>query len=258
MPSERFIGLVRVSTEDQKESELGLLAGRADLAQYCHAVQGELIQVLQEVETGTRDEVALRPVLLQALALCKRHRATLLVPKVDRLTRSTCAHTDLKRSGVPFRACDNPHANEFTLDILVAVAAQEARAISDRTRKALLAYRVNGRISKHRMGILNERYPDGIPQPELDRYAGKLGFALTGRTLSPKERAKGNAASAASRTRAAIEVYADLLPMVREWQQEGRTLSQIADLLNSQGHTTRTGVAWGPVQVHRMLKRSPA
>ena len=130
----RFVGLVRVSTTGQEESGLGLEAGRADLDQYVRSVNGELIHVFTEVESGAHDEIVNRPTLLNALRLCKRRKACLLVPKVDRLVRSTSVHTDIRHMKVPFQAVNNPVANEFTLDILVAVAAQEARAISDRTK----------------------------------------------------------------------------------------------------------------------------
>ena len=228
---ELFVGLVRVSTEGQGRSGLGLEAGLADLIRYTEGQGGELIEVFTEVESGTHDDLVDRPTLLKALALCKRRKATLLVPKVDRLTRSTNAHADIKRSGVKFRACDNPTANEFTLDILVAVAANEARAISIRTKAALAAYKTRG-------GVLGAR-PGQSPLTDADRRKGSL---------------KANKNSVAS----AIDVYADLLPIMKSARSEGLTLKAIADRLNSQGHTTRSGTAWKPTQVMRALDRVKA
>lgn len=226
---ERYVGLVRVSTDRQGESGLGLEAGVNDLRTYVAANGAELIEILSEVESGTHDDLIDRPTLLKALTLCKRHKACLLIPKVDRLVRSTIVHSDIKRSKVPFRAVDNPHANEFTLDILVAVAAQEARAISDRTKKALAAYKARG---------------------------GLLGANLVGCHLTPEARAKGRAKGGKKQAKEALEVYEDLIPDMKAWRAEGLTLRAIADRLNQQGHSTRTGSAWSGVQVLRTLERA--
>ncbi len=224
----KFIGLVRVSSEKQGESRLGLEAGLHDLETYCKSKDATLIQVLEEVESGCHDAIIDRPTLLKALTLCKRHKATLLIPKIDRLVRSTQVHTDIKRSKVPFRAVDNPEANELTLDILVAVAAQEGRAISDRTKKALAAYKARG---------------------------GLLGSDLVGCHLTEQDRAKGRVKGNAKQAREAVEVYEDLLTEMKTMRDAGATLQQIANHLNEQGHTTRTGAAWSPVQVKRTLDR---
>ena len=89
--------------------------------------------------------------------------------------RSTVIGSYLKTSGVKFVACDNPYANELTIDILVAVAADEARRISTRTREALAAaYKAHGRVSK-RVKLL---YPDGVPADVALATAGKLGAGL--------------------------------------------------------------------------------
>jgi DNA invertase Pin-like site-specific DNA recombinase len=238
---ERFVGLVRVSTEQQGESGLGLEAGLADLLTYADSVGGGIIEVFTEVESGTHDEIIDRPTLLKALALAKRRKATLLIPKVDRLVRSTSVHTDIKRSGVPFRAVDNPHANEFTLDILVAVAAQEARAIS------------TARVSKR----IRLMYPDGVPQAVVKATAGKLGASLPQcRNLTAEARAKGRAKGRAKLIREAREVYADLVPGIEAAKAEGLSLRAVADRLNEQGHTTRTGKPWSAVQVMRVLNRA--
>lgn len=226
---DRYIGLVRVSTKQQGESGLGLEAGRHDLATYVAQQGAELITTLEEVESGTHDDIIDRPTLLKALTLCKRHKACLLVPKVDRLVRSTCVHADVKRSGVPFRAVDNPTANEFTLDILVAVAAQEGRAASDRTKKALAAYKARG---------------------------GKLGSHLVGCHLTPEDRARGSAKANARRVREAFEVYDDLIPEMLAWRSQSATLQLIADRLNLRGDRTRSGTEWSKVQVKRVLDRA--
>ncbi len=130
---------------------------------------------------------------------------------------------------MPFRAVDNPEANEFTLDILVAVAAQEARQISERTRKALAAYKARG---------------------------GKLGAHLVGCHLTPEGRARGRARGNQRQAREAAAVYEDLLPDMWRWRADGLSLRAIAGRLTGAGHATRTGALWGPVQVKRALDRA--
>lgn len=252
---ERFVGLVRVSTERQGDSRLGLEAGHADLARYVESTGGTLLTVLEEVESGTHDEIVDRPTLLKALTLCKRHKAFLLVPRVDRMVRSTCVHTDIKRSGVPVRFADNPNATEVIIDIQVAIAADAGRKISETTTKALRAYRDGKRVSKRLKDVLTERYGDKIPQEAIDAVAGKLGSHLVGCHLSPEGRAKGRAKGNLKQVREAREVYADLVDDMRRWRTEGLSLRAVADRLNREGQVTRTGVAWSHVQVRNTLKR---
>jgi DNA invertase Pin-like site-specific DNA recombinase len=235
----------------QGESRLGLEAGLADLHGYVALRGGTLVTVLEEVESGTHDDLVDRPTLVKALTLCKRHRAFLLVPKVDRLVRSTIAHAEIKRSGVPFRAVDNEAANEFTIDVMVAVAAQEARAIADRVRKSLAAYKAGRRVSKR----VRAMYPEGVPTAIVEATAGKLGSHLVGCHLTHEGRGRGRAKGNARQAREATEVYADLLDEVRKLREGGASLGAIAEKLNSNGHTTRTGAAWGKVQVKRLLDR---
>jgi DNA invertase Pin-like site-specific DNA recombinase len=251
MDGERFVGLVRVSTAMQGESRLGLEAGLADLHGYVALRGGTLITVLEEVQSGTHDDLVDRPTLVKALTLCKRHRAFLLVPKVDRLVRSTIAHSEIKRSGVPFRAVDNEAANEFTIDVMVAVAAQEARAIADRVRKSLAAYKAGKRVSKR----IRALYPEGVPADVVEATAGKLGSHLVGCLLTEEGRDKGRVKGNAKQAREAVDVYADLVDDVRRLRTEGASLGTIAERMNADGHTTRTGAAWSRVQVKRLLDR---
>jgi DNA invertase Pin-like site-specific DNA recombinase len=180
-----------------------------------------------EVESG---KLADRPELAKALAHARRSKATLVVAKLDRLARNVAFLSALMDSKVPFVACDNPHANRLTLHILAAVAEAEAKAISDRTKAALAAYKARG---------------------------GKLGGELPQcRNLTPEAVAKGRQRSAVARAKAAAEAYADLAPTVAELRARGMPLHAIARELNAQGHTTRRGKPWNPVQVSRVLERA--
>jgi DNA invertase Pin-like site-specific DNA recombinase len=168
--------------------------------------------------------------LLKALADCKRSRAKLVIAKFDRLSRNVAFLANLLESGVDFVACDNPHANRLTVHILAAVAENEAKMISERTKSALAAYKARG-------GVLGAARPDG-------------------RHLSPEASARGRQlASETIRVRAS-EAYADLSHVVRQHRENGMTLQAIADQLNEDGHVTRQGKPWNKVQVMRVLDRS--
>ena len=280
---EKFVALVRVSTAKQEKSGLGLLAGHDDINGYIKSSGAELVHVFEEVESGAHDDMIDRPTLLKALALCRRSRAVLLVPKVDRLVRSTSVHTDIKRSGVSFRAVDNPQANELTLDILVAVAANEARQVSDRTRKGLKAYKDSKKVSDVQMvkliivhGVdvpreaiaeatdkegrarLVARFGHVVPPEAAAAVAGKLGAHLVGSGLTPAGRAKGRARANARSRRAALDMYADLLAEMKSWRAAGVTLKGIAAKLNDRGDLRADGVRWSAVQVMRTLDRAKA
>ena len=139
-----FVAYYRVSTDKQAASGLGLAAQRVAVRAWLQshgAGQGQLAAEYEEAESGRRSA---RPQLLRALAACRRHRAVLVVAKLDRLTRDPRFLGTLRDARVPFVAADNPHATELTVDILAAVAADEARRTAERTRAALAVKKRQG------------------------------------------------------------------------------------------------------------------
>ena len=246
----KVVAYFRVSTAKQGASGLGLDAQRAAVAAWCAAGGAAVLAGYTEVESGKRSD---RPELTKALAHAKRSRATLVIAKLDRLSRNVHFLSGLMESGVDFIACDNPHANKLTIHIIAAVAEDEAKRISERTKAALAAYKSNKYLSKR----IRDMYPNGVPLEVVAARAGKLGAALPdGRRLSPEDAAKGPRAAAARRTARARDAYADLAPLVAGWRAEGLSLRSIAARLDAAGHTTRSGKAWNPVQVSRVLKYS--
>jgi DNA invertase Pin-like site-specific DNA recombinase len=94
-----------------------------------------------EVESGKFDD---RPELAKALAACKKHKARLVIAKLDRLARSVHTISGLMKSKVDFVCCDMPDANRLTIHILAAVAEHEREMIAERTRAGLAAARARG------------------------------------------------------------------------------------------------------------------
>jgi DNA invertase Pin-like site-specific DNA recombinase len=137
----RFISYLRVSTDKQGKSGLGLEAQREAIARYLNGGDWKLIGEYVEVESGKRSD---RPKLAKALAHAKQTGATLVIAKLDRLARNVAFVSNLMESRAEFVAVDNPHANRLTIHILAAVAEDEARRTSERTKAALAAAKSRG------------------------------------------------------------------------------------------------------------------
>jgi DNA invertase Pin-like site-specific DNA recombinase len=197
-----LIGLVRVSTEKQADSGLGLDAQLIAIEAHRARIAGESLETYKEVESGTHNDIQSRPRLRAAVEHAVEVDGTPVIGKLDRLVRSTSVMQYLKDSRVRFVACDNPHANELTIDILAAVAANEARMISQRTKDALKAYRQQRHVSKR----IRQQFADGVPPEVAEATAGKLGAALPQcRDLTSEARARGLARSAESRRARALK-----------------------------------------------------
>src|SRR5690606_23983276 len=132
----KAVAYYRVSTAAQGRSGLGLEAQRKAVSDLCRSRGWELIAEYTEIESGRRND---RPELSEALRRARLTGATLVVAKLDRLSRSVAFLSALQESGASFVAADMPEANELTVHILAAVAQAERKAISKRTREALEA-----------------------------------------------------------------------------------------------------------------------
>lgn len=225
----KFVAYYRVSTARQGKSGLGLDAQQASVESYVAREGGELVAPpFVEVESGRCTD---RPELAKAIAHARKHKAVLLVAKLDRLARNVAFLSALMEARVDFRAVDNPHATKLTIHILAAVAEEEARAISARTKAALSAAKARGALL-------------GSARPE--HWAGKEEARRAGQKKASKTAAK---AKIARRVVAADEV----LPRLKELREQGHSLRAIAQILNGEGSVSLHGLPWSAMAVSRLL-----
>jgi DNA invertase Pin-like site-specific DNA recombinase len=230
-PKRKMVAYYRVSTIRQGQSGLGLEAQERAVSAHVVSQDCVLLTSYTEIETGKKDTLDNRPELRKAIAHAKRSKAILVVAKMDRLSRSVAVTSALHNSGLEFIACDNPFANRMTIQILAAVAENEARAISTRTKDALASYKLRG-------GVL------GSARPECRR------------NLTCDARAKGIALAATANRSNKLAAYEDIRPTMVDMRRDGRTLAGIAEKLNAEGHTTRNDKRWTATQVKRVLESS--
>jgi len=214
-----YIAYYRVSTDRQGRSGLGIEAQREAVKRFVGA-SDRLLSTYTEVESGKTED---RPQLIAAMAACRKAGAVLLIAKLDRLSRDVAFIAGLMKSDVRFIACDMPDADAFRLHIEAAIAEEERRRISGRTKAALNAAKARG---------------------------VKLG-GFRGHIPTRDERERGRA----RQREQAQQRAASILPLVAELRGAGITsLAAIARALTERGVSTPKGAArWQPVQVRRLL-----
>jgi len=222
MASGAFVSYLRVSTGVQARSGLGVEAQRQAVSDFLNGGQWELLKEFVEVESGKRDD---RPEMAAALAMCRLRGATLLIAKLDRLSRDAHFLLSLQKAGVRFVACDMPHADNFTVGILAMVAQKEREMIARRTRDALAAAR--------RRGV------------SLGGDRGNL----------PAVCREGAKASATVRSAEARQRASDLAPMLKAMQAQGCSLNEMAKRLKTEGVKTARGKEWQATQVARVIQK---
>ncbi len=222
-----FVSYLRVSTDRQGRSGLGLEAQRAAVDAYLNGGSWRLLEEYLEVESGKKND---RPQLAKALHHAKVTGATLVIAKLDRLSRDAHFLLGLDKAGVDFVAADMPHANRLTVGIMALVAEQEREAISKRTKEALAAAK--------RLGV------------KLGNPNGAAALRRAG---------KGNAAAVARVQKAAHQRAEDLQPVIQELKEHGITgLRAIGRALNERGVVTPRRGKWHPTGVARVIERMNA
>jgi DNA invertase Pin-like site-specific DNA recombinase len=218
MAQGKFIAYYRVSTQAQGRSRLGLEAQQAAVRAYLNGGAWRLLGEYTEIESGANNA---RPELAKALMACKLKGASLVIAKLDRLSRDACFLLGLERAGVDFVAADMPGANRLTVGIMAMVADEERRMIAARTKAALAAAKARGvTLGGWRGG------------PKVDSGLG---------AAANKEKAAAFAAT--------------LAPAMNEMQGRGLSLRQMAAELTTQGIETARGGAWTAAMVRLVLIR---
>ena len=221
MAKGNFVAYYRVSTAKQGESGLGLEAQQKAVRDYLDGGRWTIVAEFTEIESGSRSD---RPELAKAFAACRARKATLVISKLDRLSRDAHFLLGLQKAGVRFVAVDMPEANEMVVGIMAVIAEGERRMISARTKAALQAAKARGKV-----------------------LGGFRGYVPT---------REDNLASAAVLKATAQAFAADLAPIIAELRAQGVTsLNAIAKALTEQGVPTARGSStWTAAGVSRVLK----
>ena len=221
---QRFIAYERVSTARQGTSGLGLEAQRNAIDGFATGRGAEVLARFTEVESGKNPN---RPELTKAIQLARLTGATLVIAKLDRLSRNAAFLLTLRDSGVHFLAVDMPEANDLTVSIMALVAQAEREAISRRTKEALAVAKARG---------VKLGNPNGAAAL---RCAGKGAVALRAAVVANAE-----------------QHAMDLTQVVADIRVAGATsLRAIASELNARGMMTRRGGQWQVSNVTNLMAR---
>ena len=215
---QQFVLYRRVSTKEQGKSGLGLSAQQRDLDLFLSTYAETPFEILEEFEDVLSGADNNRPAQTAAIDLCRKTGATLLVSKLDRLSRKVSfIATLMEDPKLTFRVASIPMASKIELHLYAMLAEQERDFISLRTKAALAEAKAKGT---------------------------KLG-GLRDKTM------KRNAAVQANAKARADKVAGVVQPL----RQQGATLREIAEALNKSGVVTARGGKWQPSQVKRVLER---
>jgi DNA invertase Pin-like site-specific DNA recombinase len=216
----KFVAYYRVSTHKQGKSGLGLESQQSAVQQYVKHNRGKIIDTHTEVESGKKDN---RPELDKAIRRCLLTGATLIIAKLDRLSRDIAFIANLQKSKIEFVCCDMPEANTLTIGMMAVLAQYERELISERTKAGLAAAKARGTKL-------------GNPHLQLVRNNDTT-----------------NATKAA--VVKAEERNAQVRELIAEFEAEaGRELSlrEIATQLNDAGYTTARGRQFSATQISRI------
>jgi len=209
--AERFIAYIRVSTGKQARSGLGMDAQEAAIKRFIEQRPGSrLIKTFRENRSGADDG---RPELQAALGLCRRIGATLLVAKLDRISRRQGFLIDLRDSGQPFKLADMPDLDEKMLPFFMMIAEYERQLIRDRTKAALGALKKRGVL----LGSARPGHWEGI-----------------GEDVRLNALAKARRASIAARQEKMVAKYADMKPRIDAMRNGKLSFRTIAEMLNAE------------------------
>ena len=218
----KYVAYLRVSTQKQGYSGLGLEAQREIIHNYLH----DTIPISEyvEVESGRKSN---RPKLKEALSQCRKEGAILIVAKLDRLARSVSFLSSLLESDVEIVFCDFPQANKMVLHIISAISQYEAELTAARTKAALQAKKARG-------------FRLGNPEHLLDKHEEAIQNSI--------KTCKAKADSNPNNKRA--------IALLRILVKEEHTYQEMAEILNREGFVSSHGCSFTKSTVYKLIKRN--
>ena len=218
----KYVAYLRVSTQKQGYSGLGLEAQREIIHNYLH----DTIPISEyvEVESGRKSD---RPKLKEALSQCRKEGAILIVAKLDRLARSVSFLSSLLESDVEIVFCDFPQANKMVLHIISAISQYEAELTAARTKAALQAKKARG-------------FRLGNPEHLLDKHEEAIQNSI--------KTCKAKADSNPNNKRA--------IALLRTLVKEEHTYQEMAEILNREGFVSSYGCSFTKSTVYKLIKRN--
>ena len=217
-----YIAYLRQSTMKQQLSGLGVEAQREIIHNYVK--NKPILTEYIETESGKKSN---RPQLLAALTMCRKTNSILIVAKLDRLSRNVAFTSKLLESDVEIVFCDFPQANRLILHIISSIAEYEAGLISQRTKQSLQAKKARG-----------------IKLGKSENLMRKHQEAIANSSRTNKAKADNNP----NNMRA--------IALLRSLTMQGKSLSEMTDLLNEQGFVTSKGCKFQMTQVKRLIIRA--
>lgn len=214
----KYIAYYRVSRKEQGISGLGLMAQKSSVVKYVASQDGIILEEFTEIETGTNKRERIE--IHRAIQLAKNENAILVIAKLDRLARNVTFVSSLMDAGIEFLAVDMPSANNFTIHIFSALAEQEAKLISSRTKQALAELKKKGVKLGNPSNLTGEARSKGIE--------------------AIKENAINN-----DRNRQAKSI-------IGSCKEKGMTYREIANYLNELNFKTRYGKNFFASTVHQL------
>ena len=221
MEQTTYVSYLRQSTKKQSLSNLGIEAQREIIQKHLGQIQP--IAEFVETESGKKTD---RPKLAEALELCRKTKSTLIVAKLDRLSRNVAFTSKLLESDVEIKFCDFPEANRLVLHIIASIAEYEAGLISQRTKQSLKAKKARG-----------------VQLGKPENLTNNLDRAIENSKRAIRKKAKDNP----NNKRA--------VAMLKVFVEQELSLSEMARRLNEEGFVTSQGKKFSAWQVSVLLQR---
>ncbi|WP_299692310.1 recombinase family protein [uncultured Vibrio sp.] len=225
----KFVTYKRLSKKDTRNTQYGFDSQQMDIDFYLsHLPQNEfeVVGSFQEFISGTSD---IKPQLEKALEVCRQTGATLLVAKLDRLSRRVSQIAKYMEGTVPFKVCSIPSATNFQLHIYAALAEEERNIIAARIKRGLAAAKAKG----VKLGGANPKWKESMERNKHNHKTTRL---------SEESKIKRSPIT---------QMIKDMI----DYSQNRLTLDEIASNLNNKGITTSQGKSFSKATVSRIIKQ---